>query len=119
MKEVRQEVLNRWKSLVKERDPYLHQWIEISKFLRPANGKFLNPTTQNEAKTRWNNIYDNTALRASDILAKGLMSGMTDPSQQWFFLTTGSPDLDESVQVRRWLSDVSQILLANSAIIFR
>ena len=110
MKEVRQEVLSRWKSLVKERDPYLHQWIEISKFLRPANGKFLNPTTQNEAKTRWNNIYDNTALRASDILAKGLMSGMTDPSQQWFFLTTGSPDLDESVQVRRWLSDVSQIL---------
>ena len=110
MKEVRQEVLNRWRSLVKERDPYLHQWIEISRFLRPANGKFLNPTTQNEAKTRWNNIYDNTALRASDILAKGLMSGMTDPSQQWFFLTTGSPDLDESVQVRRWLSDVSQIL---------
>ena len=110
MKEVRQEVLNRWRSLVKERDPYLHQWIEISKFLRPANGKFLNPTTQNEAKTRWNNIYDNTAFRASDILAKGLMSGMTDPSQQWFFLTTGSPDLDESVQVRRWLSDVSQIL---------
>lgn len=110
MKEVRQEVLSHWKSLVKERDPYLHQWIEISKFLRPANGKFLNPTTQNEAKTRWNNIYDNTALRASDILAKGLMSGMTDPSQQWFFLTTGSPDLDESVQVRRWLSDVSQIL---------
>ena len=110
MKEVRQEVLSHWKSLVKERDPYLHQWIEISKFLRPANGKFLNPTTQNEAKPRWNNIYDNTALRASDILAKGLMSGMTDPSQQWFFLTTGSPDLDESVQVRRWLSDVSQIL---------
>lgn len=110
MKEVRQEILRRWNSLVMERDPYLHQWIEISKFLRPANGKFLNPTTQNEAKTRWNNIYDNTALRASDILAKGLMSGMTDPSQQWFFLTTGSPDLDESVQVRRWLSDVSQIL---------
>ena len=31
------------------------------------------------------------------------------------YLTTGSPDLDESVEVRRWLSEVSQILYMSFA----
>ena len=114
-RELREKLLNRWRELQKERDPYLHQWRNISKYLRPANGKFLSPKNQNEAKGKWNSIYDNTPLKASDVLAKGLMSGMTDPSQQWFYLTTGSPDLDESVEVRRWLSDVSQILYMSFA----
>ena len=114
-RELREKLINRWRELQKERDPYLHQWRNISKFLRPANGKFLSPKNQNEAKGKWNSIYDNTPLKASDVLAKGLMSGMTDPSQQWFYLTTGSPDLDESVEVRRWLSEVSQILYMSFA----
>lgn len=114
-RELRDKTLQRWKDLKREREPYMHQWRQISNYLRPANGKFLSPKNQNEAQSRWNNIYDNTPLKASDVLAKGLMSGMTDPSQQWFYLTTGDPSLDESVEVRRWLSDVSQILYMSFA----
>ena len=112
---LRGEILSRFKKLEQEREPYMHQWRNISRYLRPANGKFLDPKEKNEAKYKWNDIYDNTPLKASDVLAKGLMSGMTDPSQQWFYLTTGNPDLDESVEVRRWLSDVSQILYMSFA----
>lgn len=114
-RELRDKTLQRWKDLQREREPYMRQWRQISNYLRPANGKFLSPKNQNEAKYRWNKIYDNTPLKASDVLAKGLMSGMTDPSQQWFYLTTGDPSLDESVEVRRWLSDVSQILYMSFA----
>lgn len=107
---LRGEILNRLKKLEAERQPYMNQWQNISRYLRPANGRFLSPKEQNQEAQEWNDIYDNTPLKASDVLAKGLMSGMTDPSQQWFFLTTGTPELDESVEVKRWLSDVSQIL---------
>lgn len=67
-------------------------------------------TDKNEARDRFNEIFDNTATGASNLLASGLMSGLTDPSQQWFYLTTGSPKLDESPAVKQWLSDVSQII---------
>ena len=38
------------------------------------------------------------------------MSGMTDPSSQWFALTTGTPNLDEAQAVKVWLDQVQRIM---------
>lgn len=107
-KSLREQVVNRWVKLKQERDPYVPQWLEISQHVTPASGRFI--STKNQARDRWNRIYDNTAVRAANVLAAGLMSGMTDPSTQWFSLTTGSPDLDESHGVKVWLDQVQRIL---------
>lgn len=105
-----QKTISRWHQLKRERQPYMAQWRAIASHIRPATGHFLDPKTKNEASDRWNQIYDNTAIIASDILASGLMSGLTDQQSQWFYLTTGSPDLDESYAVKQWLADVQQVI---------
>ena len=110
-RKLRERVLSRWGALKQEREPYIAQWLEISRHITPSRGRFLEQgKNRNEARERWNRIYDSTAVRAANILAAGLMSGMTDPSSQWFALTTGSPDLDESQAVKVWLDQVQRIM---------
>ena len=111
-KELRESILRRWAALKTERAPYVDQWLEISRFITPASGRFLAPlgAPRNLARERWNRIYNNTATRAANILAAGLMSGMTDPASQWFALTTGDPNLDSSHAVKTWLDQVQRIL---------
>ena len=107
--DLKQSVLKRWTDLKQEREPYVKQWLEISSHITPASGRFLG-RQQNEARDRWNRIYDNTATRAANILTAGLMSGMTDPASQWFALTTGDPDLDSSQAVKVWLDQTQRIM---------
>ena len=111
-KELRESILSRWTQLKQERAPYVDQWLEIGRNITPSSGRFLESaeSSKNEARGRWNKIYNNTATRAANILAAGLMSGMTDPSSQWFALTTGDPNLDSSQAVKVWMDQVQRIL---------
>ena len=109
-KKLRKQILRRMKKLEQMREPYVAQWQKISEHITPASGRFINEKTKNRARSRWNRIYDNTAVRAANILQAGLMSGMTDPSSQWFALTTGTPELDEPHEVKVWLDQVQRIM---------
>lgn len=112
-KKLRDEILQRWAQLKQEREPYVPQWRAISQAITPASGRFLDSQLDQHgdlSRDRWNKIYNNTATRAANILSAGLMSGMTDPSSQWFALTTGDPDLDSSQAVKIWLDQVQRIL---------
>lgn len=108
-KTLRAQVKKRWDQLERERAPYVAQWRQISNHICPASGRFL-VDQKNGARSRWNKVYDNTAVTAANILAAGLMSGMTDPSSQWFALTTGSPYLDENQEIKQWLDQVQRII---------
>lgn len=109
-KNLRDEILRRWTKLKNERESFVPQWLEISRHITPASGRFLDSKSRNDTLSRWNRIYDNTATRAANILAAGLMSGMTDPSSQWFALTTGDENLDQSYEVKQYLDQVQRIL---------
>lgn len=110
-KDLHDSILRRWTQLKTERAPYVDQWLEISRFITPASGRFLSQDSPtNLSRSRWNRIYNNTATRAANILAAGLMSGMTDPASQWFALTTGDPKLDSSPAVKQYVDDVQRIM---------
>ena len=107
---LRDRILRRWGFLKTEREPFVEQWLEISRHITPASGRFLETDAKNLARGRWNRIYDNAATYASTILSSGLQSGMNDPATQWFALTTGTPELDESHAVKVYLDQVQRIL---------
>lgn len=110
-KDLRESILRRWVQLKQDRAPYEGQWLKISQAVTPASGRFLEgEKSKNEAADRWNKIYNNTATRAANILAAGLMSGMTDPASQWFSLTTGDPNLDANASVKLWIDQVQRVL---------
>ena len=106
----RDKYLQRWSALQSERSSWVTHWQEISDYLLPRSGRFFS-SDRNRGDRRHNSIYDSTGTRSLRILAAGMMAGMTSPARPWFRLTTSDPDLDESANVKRWLSDVQRMML--------
>lgn len=106
-----QEQLNRrWSALQSERSSWVSHWREISDNLLPRSGRFFS-SDRNRGDKRQNAIYDSTGGDALDVLAAGLMAGMTSPARPWFRLTTSTPDLDEAPAVKAWLAKVTRLML--------
>lgn len=107
----RNELLKRWGSLKRERSSWLTHYKEISTYLLPRAGRFF-VQDRNKGDRRHNNIYDSTGTRALQILAAGMMSGMTSPARPWFRLATSDPDLMKYAPVKQWLNDTSNLIHA-------
>lgn len=109
-RKLREEIISRWTTLKQEREPFMDQWLEISRHVTPASGRYVGSNTKNQARERFNRIYNNTSLRAANICAAGMQSGMTDESTQWFALTTGDEKLDASYDVKVYLDECQRIM---------
>lgn len=107
---LRQECERRWEALKSERSSWMPHWQEISEVLLPRTGRFLVSET-NDGSKRHRSILDNSGTRALRTLAGGMMAGMTSPARPWFRLTTRQPELDESYEVKQWLSKVTSLML--------
>ena len=108
--ELREKVQSRWDALKKERSSWMSHWKDISEVLLPRAGRFL-PTENNRGgKAAFRKILDSTGTRALRTLSGGMMSGMTSPARPWFRLTTFNPELDESYEVKVWMSQVTSLM---------
>lgn len=108
-KTVREQCERRWHALKTERSSWMDHWREISEVLLPRSGRFL-VTDNNRGDKRHNHILDNTGTRALRTLSGGMMAGMTSPARPWFRLTTLNPELDESYNVKAWMSQVTSLM---------
>ena len=99
----------RWAALKNERSSWMPHWREISEVLEPRAGRFLT-TDVNRGEKRHKMIIDNSGTRALRTLAGGMMAGLTSPARPWFRLTTMNPELDESYEVKVWMSQVTSLM---------
>lgn len=106
----RENLQKRWSALKSERASWDGHWREISNYMQPRSGRFFT-SDRNRGERMHNNIYDNTGSRALNVLAAGMMAGMTSPARPWFRLSTSDPKLDESAAVKTWLSEVTRMML--------
>ena len=51
-KDLRERVLRRWERLKVEREPYVSQWLEISRHITPASGRFLDTKSRKNETVR-------------------------------------------------------------------
>jgi hypothetical protein len=107
----RNQFLNRWGMLKRERASWFSHWQEISKNLLPRQGRFF-IEDRNRGERRHNAIYDSTGTRALRILSAGLMGGATSPARPWFRLKVKDVDMMKSQAVKQWLDDVTGLILA-------
>jgi hypothetical protein len=107
----RQLMFNRLGQLKTERASWLQHWKELSTYLSPRQGRYF-VTDRNKGTRRHNAIYDNTGSRSVNILAAGLMGGLTSPARPWFKLATGDDELDEIPAVKQWMADRTNTMLA-------
>ena len=76
------------------RRPFMDEWQEITTFIQPRKGRYISSDNTRLESTKA--IVNSTSTSASDILAAGLMSGLTSPARPWFELGTPDPDLMRS-----------------------
>jgi len=103
------EAQRRWESLKTERSSWVPHWQEISQHVLPRQGRFL-VSDANKGGKRHNLILDSTASAALRVLSAGMLAGMTSPARPWFRLETPDHDLNQSYNVKLWLSSVTKMM---------
>lgn len=85
-------------------------WQVIERFVAPYRGDFFRDGNL-EQSVEWNRreIYDSTAVMASQMLAANMHSNLTSPSARWFMMRYNDPKLRDSNEAARWLEECSNI----------
>jgi hypothetical protein len=99
------QCIARWQFLKGERSTWESHWRELADYILP-NRNDIN-TTVTPGTKRNVTLLDNTAMQANELLAGALHGLLTNPNAQWFELTTGDEELDNSDNVRGWLQKVT------------
>lgn len=106
--ELRQHLDQRMGGLIVDRMSFWTHWREIADYLIPRRYKWLiTPNQASRGSPINQRIIDNTGTRALNVLAAGMMSGMTSPGRPWFRLILDDPDISDSPDVRLWLDEVA------------
>jgi len=100
----------RWKQLEDDRSSWRSHWMEITDYLLPRRGRYLQESQNSKGRKRSTKIVDNTGGQALRTLSAGMMSGMTSPARPWFRLRTPDPDLMDVPGVKLWLGQVEVVL---------
>lgn len=100
----------RFESLKQERSSWEDLWRDIRDYCLPDLGCFSGEDATQGSK-RYRKILDAEAIGCADVLAAGLLGGVSSPSRPWLRLTTMDPDLDKNHAVKEWLNKVQDLLL--------
>lgn len=100
----------RLKSLQDERAPYFKIWQELSEYIRPDRGRFLNNSAK-EHNLQSKKILDSTGTLAVRTLASGMMAGITSPAQSWFKLEPAAKELQNNSAILNWIKDIEKSLM--------
>lgn len=100
----------RFESLKQERSSWEDLWRDIRDYCLPDLGCFSGEDATQGSK-RYRKILDAEAIDCADVLAAGLLGGVSSPSRPWLRLTTMDPDLDKNPAVKEWMKKVQDLLL--------
>lgn len=106
----KQQIVQRWGNLKAERASWFAHWQEITTYITPRQGRYF-VQDRNKGWKRHQNIFDSTGTRSLEILAAGLMGGLTSPARPWFRLGVADSQLMKNAGVKMWLSQCTTIML--------
>lgn len=105
-------IANRVKELINKREPYINRWREIRKYQLPFIGQFEEDTEDNAANRKDLKVYHGVAWESNQILAAGIMSGLTPPNRKWFRLEFGNQKLMDNSDLGKLLDQRMDIINA-------
>jgi len=109
MADLNEKYMRRLGSMKLERESYTSHWEKITDNLLPRSGRYF-LEDRNDGERRNLAIYDSTGGRALNVLAAGMMAGMSSPARKWFNLAIGDRDLMEFQPVKVWLSESADVM---------
>jgi hypothetical protein len=97
-------IINRYDSIKSKRHNWENHWEEVAEVVLPRkNNIFTNKQTKGDKRNQ--NLYDSTAIHSNELLSSALHGMLTNPTVEWFELSTGDELLDSVDSVRFWLQD--------------
>lgn len=96
-------------SLKSERSNWEFHWQEIADYINPRKNDFTSKKTPGTKRNA--QVLDNTGIQSNELLAGAMHGILSNPTQQFFGLTTGDEGLDDNIIVRTWLEDTAQRML--------
>ncbi len=109
MNEKANKLVRRFDSLKGERQTWETLWQEIADRVAPNNASFTSDLTPGEK--RMQRIYDATGIQANNMLAAGMFSLLTSPSQKWFEMAAGDEKINKNPQAVIYLKQITNIML--------
>lgn len=96
------KVIKRVGDLKGERGLWESHWQDLADYIIPRKNEIV---TKNVAKGRKKGefLFDNTAMVSCELLSGALHGLLTNPSQIWFELSTGNPEMDNNEEVMLFL----------------
>lgn len=104
----------RLSALKEERSSWEPLWKDIRDYILPDSGCFDGEDATQGGK-RYQRLYDAEAADCVDIIAAGILGGVSSPSRPWLRLTTMDLELDEEPAVKQWLADTQDRMLMQFA----
>lgn len=89
---------------------WLPAWKELSAYLAPTRGFFEGQQPSNGRRIDHKTLLDSNPGLAVEVLAAGMMSGLTSPSRSWFNLAVSPAELADLPGAREWVFDVKKSL---------
>ena len=103
-----EQIIRRLEHLTAERKTIDSAWQTIEKFVAPYRGQFFeNQTSEHEQNWRKREIYDSTAINASQTLAASIHGSITSPAFRWFDLQFRVDQLNQTQEAKEWLDDTA------------
>tara|TARA_R100000781_G_scaffold42115_1_gene29007 strand:- start:911 stop:2539 length:1629 start_codon:yes stop_codon:yes gene_type:complete len=96
-----EQIIRRFEQLKNNRINWENHWQELADYVLPRKDDIYSTRIHGEKK--YNKIFDSTGIHANELLASALHGMLTNPSTQWFELTTGDEVTDQDDDVRLWL----------------
>ncbi len=112
IQDLRRYVDRRLVSLRTDRWSYWQHWRQLSDFILPRRGRYLQtPNQATRGDPVGSRIINETPTLAARTLAAGLMAGLTSPARPWFRLSLRDLDVSDNTPVRLWLDEVTKRML--------
>lgn len=114
--ELRRYAENRRQSLLMERDQWLGDWTNVSRYVDPARGRYDGPNTSQTSSTNTRqkrsrrDIINSTPTNCVRVASAGFSSHMTSKSRPWFQIDAANPTLRDQYDARVWTGETTEAL---------
>ena len=92
-----------------ERSTFDDVWAQLAAFFEPESIRFDPEQTDEGQRKDWEIINEEGAF-ALDVLSSGMLTGMANPTLEWFRIGLDDKDTNELPEVRQWCEGVQKIL---------
>jgi len=108
-----------FEDMVSDRHNWDDHWNDVLNYVAPQKNRVYihNSTTQPQGDQRNQRLYDSSAQHFNELLASALHSMLTNPTVNWFGLSSGDQEIDRKSNVRKFFQKFTQTIhdiLSNS-----